>query len=115
MTYGEMIRELHRKSGKSVKDYAEAIGYSTAQISNILNDNQKGTLKALLACLKHAEMDIQECLQMPEEDAAARVEIEARRLFRLLDEKQREAVLGLLRSVVPTGPSRRSAVKKRRA
>ena len=85
-----------------VKDYAEAIGYSTPQLSNIINDNEPGSLKALLAALRHAEIDIQECLDLPEPQTATTEERRAVRAFRNLSPERRRVALQVLEAMLPS-------------
>ncbi len=91
VTYAVLIKELWKRSGLSVKDYAEQLNYSTAHVSHVLNDAQPGGLKMLLACLDHAGLDIQDCLFLPDPDASVtahkRHASSARQLFALLDLK----------------------------
>lgn len=84
MTYAELIKGLWKKSELGVKEYAEAVSYSTTHISQILNDTQPGSLKALIACLKYAGIDIQDCLSLPDAEGKMTIEEqieEARTLF----------------------------------
>ena len=101
MKYGELVRELYRRSEMQVKDYAEAIGYSTPQLSNIINDNEPGSLKALQACLRHASLDIQDCLDLPESQNVTADERRVMRAFRNLSQERRKLALAVLEELLP--------------
>lgn len=69
MTYAEAIKELWRRSGLGVEQYAAHVRYSKTHISNVLNDKQPGTLKMLLLCLSAEGIDVQECICLPSDPA----------------------------------------------
>lgn len=95
-TYAEIVKDFYRKSGLGVKDYAEAIGYSTTQLSNILNDSQPGSMKAVQACLRHAHLGIEDLLCPPDEPADSVEEKRLLRAFRTLNAERRALVLGVI-------------------
>ena len=107
MTYSEIIKELWKRSGLSVNDYADTVKYSRTHISTILNDKQPGSWKALEACLRHAGIDVQDCLAMPAKEPSAKEEKEALRLFQSLTGSKRDHALEYLRIVSGRQPATR--------
>ncbi len=103
-SYSQIIKDLRSRSGLGVREYAEAVGLSTTHMSNILNDTQPGSLKSLLACLRYANIDIQECIELPEsreeldttlrtaKDLLARHDHYAERLRDFIDDTHRRAI-----------------------
>lgn len=98
MSYGDLIRELHRRSGKQINEYADAVDISVTHMSHILNDRQPGTRKVLEACLYEAGLGLED-LQLPEKDPESQEERKAMRLFRSLSDKHRATALDLLASL----------------
>lgn len=96
MTYADLIKALWRKSGLGVQEYADAIELSKTHLSNILNDQQSGTFKVVRQCLDHADIKIEDCLSLPDENPATREEEEALRLFKTLTGGTRQLALSLL-------------------
>ena len=110
-SYAGLIKQLYRKSHLQVNEYADAIGYSTVQVSNVLNDKQPGSHKMLQAALEFAGISIDD-LAIPGDDGAmANQERELLRLFRLLSDEQRTLALQLCRALCL---SERSLKKKGR-
>ena len=106
-----MIKALYRRSGLGVKDYAEAVMYSTPQVSNIINDKEPGSLKALLACLAHAKIDIQECLDLPEQHAETKDEKQLVRTFRALETSRKKTLLDVATAMLVEQPRRRKELR----
>lgn len=98
MSYADVVKHLHKKAGLSIKDYAERVGYSTAQVSLVLNGHQDGTLKMVEACVRYAGQDIEEYLWIPE-SAEAAVERKALHAFKSLNEKNRDFALRFLENM----------------
>ena len=107
MTYGELIRELWRQSGKDKTAYADAVGYSRPQMTDILNERQPGSMKALRACLTHAKLTLFDCLAVPAKEPSAKEEKEALRLFQSLTGSKRDHALEYLRIVSGRQPATR--------
>lgn len=101
MTFAELITELHRRSGMTITDYADAVGISKTHMSNVLNDGQPGSLKIVLACLRHAKIDVQECLElpMPDGDSETKDQRKAARIINALNAKNRALALDLLETL----------------
>ncbi len=98
MTYGELVKFFWRKSGVAINEYAERVGYSTPQVSMVLNGHQAGTLKMIQACVRDAEMDMQDLLWVPE-SAEAADERKVLRAFKSLDADGRQQAQDLLDSL----------------
>lgn len=98
MSYAELIKELHRRSGMQINEYAEAIDISVAHLSNILNNKQAGSRKILEDALAYAGMSL-ESLCLPEADPATQQEKDVLRLFRALSDERRELACALLRQL----------------
>lgn len=92
MDYGELIAELYRRSGQTIKDYAENIGVSTAHMSNILAGKQRGTPKVFEDALTNAGYTVRD-LHLPDLNAAEQGEKEWIRVIRSLSEQSRESLL----------------------
>jgi len=93
MTYADIVKELHSRSGLGVKEYAEAVNLSVATISNIIN-GKKATMKAVDACLRYAQLE--DRLELPDDESGE--EIEERKLlrsYRKLNDERRKIVLGV--------------------
>lgn len=88
-----------------VAEYAAAVGYSPPQISNILNDKQPGSIKAVEACARHAGLTIFDCLALPDESPETRDEKKLVRLFRALSDGRRVLALDVL-AAMGEGPRR---------
>lgn len=97
-SYAGLIKQLYRKSGLRINEYAEAIGYSVVQVSNVLNDKQPGSHKMLEAALMFAGITIED-LAIPSSDGIAREERELLRLFRLLSDDAQILALQLCRAL----------------
>lgn len=53
-----LIRQLFDASGLGVKEYADHIGWSVTQLSNVLNENEPGSLKMLRDALQADHLDV---------------------------------------------------------
>ena len=100
-SYADKIKELFRRSGLSVSEYAEAIDFHVNSISLVLNDKQPGSRKMLEAALDHAGMTLED-LELPEADASTDQEKALLRYFRRLNEENRNSILSLLKGWLGT-------------
>lgn len=88
MTFADLIRQFFDKSGLQVNEYAESIGYSTTQLSNVLNGAEPGSRKMLEACLREANRDLEACLKYPAENTDREEELIGRLLFILRNDPE---------------------------
>src|SRR3990167_8659515 len=114
MTYADLIKWLWRKSGLGVQEYAEKIDFSRGHISNIINDQQPGSLKALQACLRHANIGIEDCLSPPPTSTAEKEEGKVLTSLRSLSDGNRELALKLIASLSGGQQALRRQAQRRR-
>jgi len=81
MDYRDLIKALFDRSGLKVKDYAERIGWSTTQMSNVLNDVEAGSFKMLRDCLDQAGKKLEDCLTLPGDQAEKETELVGKLLY----------------------------------
>lgn len=112
MTYTDLIKELHRRSGLGVKEYAEATSISVGQMSNVLNENRAGSYALALRCLEYAGFSIEDCLILPDGEPASRQEQDVIRLFRSLSDDQRGLALKLLKQLAEAARVLRRSPRK---
>lgn len=95
--YNDLLRELFRRSGfKTYAEYAEHIQYSPSQVGAVLNDTTPGTEKLFKLAAAAAGLKFADLVCLPEVEVSAQQEKEVTRIFRRLNDAQRDALLSLL-------------------
>lgn len=97
MTPEEFIRVIQGRTGKGVKELAEAIDTTTATVSKVLNGQDVASLKTLSGVLRAVNLKIGDVLIAPAENTVSQLrEHRILELCRMLGEDQQNVIITMM-------------------